>query len=237
MKTIGVGTVAAALFVFAGASAGQLAHAQTAADDEYRGDNDRVTTDTPDTVDPRPEAPQPIVGAERPPIRQQAGIGSDISFARAGVIELGGSAGLTLASDFTSFNLSPSVGYFIADNLQVSVLSGINYIKTGGFDSTFAQLLLEPSYHLPLNDMLFVFLGMGFGGTYAKDVDFGFAVAPRLGMKVMVGRSGILTPSISWLYSTNDLATGSAPGPGQTATTTATISSAAVFNIGYTVMW
>lgn len=233
MKTIGVLT-AAALFVIGSAATAQLAHAQQ---NEGTAAGAGTTDYSTEGLEPRPTPPSPVVNAEKPGVQLQAGVGSDTAFAHAGVVELGGSAGLTIASALKSFDLSPSVGYFIADNLQLSVLSGITYVKAKGVDgSAFARLLLEPSYHLPFNDTIFGFLGVGLGATYAEDPGFGFALAPRVGLKVMVGRSGILTPSISWLYSTNDLAAGGAPGAGQSSTTTATISSALVVNLGYTVM-
>ncbi len=232
MKIIGLGTLAAAFIGFAGV--GSTASAQTEAREEMN--------ETADGSEARPEPPKPVIAEpDAPGYRSQAGIGSEIAFAHAGVIELGGSIGLTLASGLVDFNVSPTVGYFIADNIQLSVLSGISYIKQDGAKgAAFARLLLEPSYHLPLNDALFIFMGLGFGGTYAERVDFGFAVAPRIGLKIMVGRSGILTPSISYVYSTNDLAT-NVPAPGETTTgetgTVATVSGALVANIGYTVMW
>ena len=236
MKTIGVLT-AAALFMIGSAATTQLAHAQQA-----EGTTDYQT----DGLEPRPTPPSPVVGtAEQPGVQLQAGVGSDTAFASAGVVELGGSAGFMIASRQMVFDLAPSIGYFIADNLQVSVLAGVNYTRverknavTGNDNAesaSTARLLLEPSYHLPFNDAVFGFLGMGFGATYSDDQDFGFAIAPRIGSKIMVGRSGILTPAVSFIYSTEDVG-GAAPGPGSTASNTVTVSSSLIISVGYTVM-
>ncbi|MCG5051974.1 MAG: hypothetical protein KA712_03350 [Myxococcales bacterium] len=181
-------------------------------------------------LDPRPEPPRPVGGEESPGIIRQAGIGGPVAYARAGVLELGGSVGFTVANDVQSIDVSPSIGWFIADNLELSAILGITYVNADDSDATFAKLLFEPSYHLPFNDMLFGFLGIGLGGTYSSDVDLGFAVAPRLGVNVMVGRSGILTPAISWIYSTNDVTDS---GQGQLVQ----VSNALTMNVGYTVMW
>ena len=56
--------------------------------------------------------------------------------------------------------------------------------------------MLEPSYHLPVSDRLFVFLGIGFGLRYAEDPGVDFALRPKLGVDILVGRSGILKPAV-----------------------------------------
>jgi hypothetical protein len=58
----------------------------------------------------------------------------------------------------------------------------------------------------------------------------GFALAPRLGANVMVGRSGVFTPAITFVYSTSG-AVETAQGTLLTASTSLGI------NLGYTVMW
>ena len=58
----------------------------------------------------------------------------------------------------------------------------------------------------------------------------GFAMAPRLGGNFLIGRSGILTPSLSYQYTTHDSAD---TGNGVLLQ----VSSAVRANIGYTIMW
>ena len=199
---------------------------------------------------PMPEATPPPAPAERvtpPPtpapvtpaapsggLVSQAGVGGPVGYGSRGVLELGGSAGLTIATDMRNINVAPQIGWFVADNLQLSALLNLAYIDLGnGGASTLASALAEPSYHMPFNGHVFGFLGVGVGGSYISDLGGGFAVAPRIGTNVLVGRSGILTPSLSWQYTTHDVDVDAAEGD----TAVLAVSSALRVNIGYTVMW
>jgi hypothetical protein len=183
--------------------------------------------------DPHPEVASP--GMPAGGLVEQAGIGGRVGYGRAGVLELGGSAGLTAATDLTQVNVAPSIGWFVADNLELTGIVDLAYAKTGDTDGMITTLLVEPSYHLPFNRTTFGFLGMGVGAIYVKGPGLGFAIAPRVGANLMVGRSGILTPSLSWQYTTHDtmdVATGSGT-QGQLLV----VSSALRAQVGYTVMW
>lgn len=178
--------------------------------------------------DPLPEVAAPAM----PPggLVKQAGVGGLVGYGRAGVLELGGSAGLTAASDLTQVNVAPSIGWFAADNLELTGILDFAYAKAGDSTGTIVTGLIEPSYHLPFNRSTFGFLGVGLGASYVDGPGAGFAVAPRLGANVMVGRSGVLTPSLSWQYTTHDTM-----DTGQGALLV--VSSAVRANVGYTVMW
>jgi len=157
--------------------------------------------------DPAPPVAAPITAAGG--VVSQAGIGGSTAYGRPGVVELGGSIGLTLAGELTQFNISPSVGWFFTDNLQLSGIVGFNYSSTttANVSSSASSLnvLVEPSYHLPITRSLFAFLGVGVGLGYADGPGAGFALAPRLGMNIMVGRSGILSPALTFVYSTSEV--------------------------------
>jgi len=161
----------------------------------------------------------------------QAGIGGQVGYGRAGVLELGGSAGFTFASDYRNLNLSPSIGWFVADNLELSAILSISNIKAGDASSTLWSALIEPSYHLPLNRSMFVFAGLGLGASHVSNIGTGFAVAPRVGMNFMVGRSGVLSPSLSYQYTTIET------DSEMTDITVVALTSAVRVNLGYTVMW
>ena len=186
--------------------------------------------------DPRPPVAEPLAEPSLPPpggLVSQAGVGGPIGYGRAGVLELGGSAGLTIATDMRNINIAPQIGWFVVDNLQLSGIVNLAYIDTADSDgNTMFSALAEPSYHMPFNRSVFGFLGIGVGGAYITGVGGGFAVAPRIGANVMVGRSGILTPSLSWQYMSNDVDAGASGSPAVLA-----VSSALRANIGYTVMW
>jgi hypothetical protein len=183
--------------------------------------------------DPTPEVATPTAGG----FVEQAGIGGSTGYGRAGVLELGGSAGFRLGSDFSQINVSPSVGWFIADNFQVSGIIDLGYISAedadgSTADATLFTAIVEPSYHLPFTRSIFGFLGLGVGGSYVSDLGGGFVTAPRVGANFLVGRSGLLTPSLSWQYTTHDVMENEVDQQ-----TTAAVSSAARLNVGYTVMW
>jgi hypothetical protein len=191
----------------------------------------------PPASDNDPAPPVAAPGAELPPgnVVEQAGIGGSVGYGRAGVLELGGSAGLMIAPDFRTVNFSPMIGWFVADNLELSAILGVSHIKAGEESATMMSALVEPSYHIPFNRSTFAFLGMGIGAAYVNDLGAGLAVAPRIGANFMVGRSGVLTPSLSYEYTTHDVdKVGEDMGKDITRVAA---SSALRINIGYTAMW
>lgn len=180
------------------------------------------------TNEPRPTPSgieAPISGVVR-----QAGIGSPTAYARAGVLELGGAMSFTAASDFTNFTLAPSFGWFFTNNLQASAILNLSHISANGVDANYFSALLEPSLHIPLNDQLFVFGGLGAGLSWIEGPGAGFALAPRIGLNILVGRSGVLTPQASLQYSTSD-AISTPQG------TLLAVSASYGLGLGYTVMW
>jgi len=181
-------------------------------------------------TDVQPEVASP--GMPPGGIISQAGVGGMVGYGRAGVLELGGSAGFAFASDYRNMNLSPTVGWFLADNLEISAILSIANIKTGDASSTLWSALLEPSYHVPVNRTLFGFLGLGMGAAHVSGLGTGVAVAPRVGMNFMVGRSGVLTPSLAYQYTTID-----SEMSGTTDVTVVALTSSVRFNVGYTAMW
>lgn len=187
-------------------------------------------------ADPQPPVASPDVTLPPGGIVEQAGVGGTTGYGRAGVLELGGSAGAAFASDFRNINVSPSIGWFVADNLELSGILGVSNIKVGDADSrTLLSALIEPSYHLPFNRTTFGFIGMGVGYSHLSGEGGGLAIAPRLGANLLVGRSGVLTPSISYEYTTHDF--NSTSTGDMTDVTVVAVSSALRLNVGYTVMW
>jgi len=162
----------------------------------------------------------------------QAGVGGDVGYGRPGVLELGGSAGLMMASKFRSVSVSPSVGWFFAENIEASAILGVSNIKAGTQSATVWSALVEPSYHLPFTRTMFGFLGLGAGAAYVSQLGTGFALAPRIGGNFMIGRSGILTPSLSYEYTTHNVNSSEMDN-----VTLVSISGELRVNIGYTAMW
>src|SRR5688572_20726211 len=189
--------------------------------------------------DPRPPVAAPTV--PRTGVTQQAGVGGTQAYGRAGVLELGGSAGFAAASNYNRFELSPSIGLFVVDNLQLSLLTGLNYFSVGdttneagmpvdGASATEIKALIEPSFHLPFSQVAFGFLGLGAGVNYVTGADAGFALQPRLGANFLVGRSGVLTPALTVAYSTVEAIR-------TPAGTILAVRTSYGMNIGYTVMF
>jgi hypothetical protein len=184
--------------------------------------------------DPRPPVPAPTVPETG--VTKQAGIGGTQAYSRAGVLELGGSAGFAAASNYTRFEVSPSVGLFLVDNVELSLLTAFNYFRVGATDmgnetsATEFKALIEPSFHLPFSEVAFGFLGLGAGVNYLTGQTAGFALQPRLGANFLLGRSGVLTPSFNVAYSTVDAIR-------TPAGTILAVQTSYGLNIGYTVMW
>src|SRR5262245_10238570 len=78
-----------------------------------------------------------------------------VHYANVGVFEVGGSAGLAISQDIHAINLSPSVGWFIADNLEMSAILDVSNLKAGNASATLWSALAEPSFHTPFNDSVF----------------------------------------------------------------------------------
>jgi hypothetical protein len=186
--------------------------------------------------DPAPPVPTPNIPGINADVVQQAGVGGTVGYARAGVLELGGAAGLTLAQDIRAINFSPSVGWFLVDNIELSAILDVTHMKAGDTSGTLFSVLAEPSFHLPFNRSLFGFVGLGVGAAYESRIGTGLAVAPRIGGEFLVGRSGVLRPSLSYEYTTHD-AMASTDENGNSNVTVVAISSTLRFNVGYSTMW
>ena len=183
------------------------------------------------THDPAPPVASPTAELPADGVVEQAGVGGPVGYGRPGVLELGGAFGLTVASGIRDMNLSPSVGWFVANNLELSAIASVANVKADDQSATVWSAVLEPSYHLPFNRTMFGFVGMGVGAAYEQKLGTGLAVAPRIGANFLVGRSGILTPALSYEYITHD-----AMDNGNDVTVVA-ITSALRVNVGYTAMW
>jgi hypothetical protein len=189
-------------------------------------------------ADPAPPVPTPNIPGVNGNVVEQAGVGGVVGYARAGVLELGGSAGLTMAQDIHMLNISPQVGWFLVDNFELSGIVDVSHLKAGeGNTATIWSALVEPSFHIPFNRSMFGFVGMGLGASYVSQLGTGLAVAPRIGMDFLVGRSGVLRPSLSYQYTTHDAMANGTTTDGSADVTLVAVSSALRFNIGYSSMW
>jgi hypothetical protein len=169
------------------------------------------------TNEPLPTAPSPVAGY-RYGIVKQAGIGGNTAYARAGVLELGGGLSYAQSSGIASVAVTPSIGWFFADNFELSFIGKYDYnhvpVTTAGsknnttIDTHLVNLLIEPSVHIPVVDNLFLFAGWGLGVAFkAPNAAAGFSMTPRLGVNILIGRSGILTPALDLSFISNGAVT------------------------------
>jgi hypothetical protein len=162
--------------------------------------------------------------------------GRNAHYGELGTFELGASAGLTLASNLRDVNFSPSFGYFVGDTFEVSGILGVTNIAAGNESSTVMSAMVEPSFHFATSRDVFAFIGMGAGAAYVSPLGTALAVAPRAGFNVLVGKSGILTPSLSYEYTMHNAMDAKLPD-GTADVTLLAVSSTLRANIGYSVIW
>jgi hypothetical protein len=138
------------------------------------------------------------------------------SYARADTLELGGFAHFMVAKDYSSLGLFPTIGWFPWDNIELSAIIGVTRVgqtiedeNDVRSDVSRTQLLIlaEPSFHVPFSEVAYGFLGVGLGlaheaRTPGPGAGPGFAVAPRLGLNLVIARSGVLTPAVQASYQT-----------------------------------
>lgn len=173
--------------------------------------SERVSDDDPDlghaTPDPTPKVPTLLQRPEPKPavdVIEQAGVGGPVAFGSAGVFEVGGSGALIASHDYVMTRLAPSVGLFIYDGVQLAYtheIYGGNATHGVGF-ATFA--VLDVSVHLRVNDRLLGFVSLGPGLSYNGE-NFGVGGKSRLGLDVLVGRSGLFRPAAFFSATTNAL--------------------------------
>ena len=151
-----------------------------------------------------------------------------------GVVEAGVATGAMLASHLSA-TVAPSIGWFLADNAEVTAIAAMTHVVAGSRSSTYGTLLVEPSYHYALNATTFAFAGLGFGAGYVDKVGLGLAFAPRVGVNVRVGTNGIVTPSLSLEYMTHGI--DSTTVATTMSTSTVEVPNALRLNIGYSQIW
>jgi hypothetical protein len=177
-----------------------VAWAQDAEEEEEEERDDGTSRDPYDTYNPelKPEPPEVDLPDPRVETRTLAGVGSGVAYASRGVAEAGGALSFSVANDVLAFAADPMIGYFVLDNFQLSGILGYRHVGVEDDSSNQFSLMIEPSVHLPINNSLFWLGGIGAGAVLADnidndpDVDAGAALAPRTGIQILVGRSGLV---------------------------------------------
>ena len=122
-------------------------------------------------------------------------------YGAAGTIEMGASLGVGRIVDRAQLDVGPWIGWFVADRTELSAIFWIHDVERSRAARSYVTLLVEPSFHHRFNDSVLGFLGVGLGASHVDAVGAGFALAPRVGLKIVLGRAGVLVPAIQVLYS------------------------------------
>lgn len=159
------------------------------------------------TPDPTPEVPTVLQregGEPAVDVIEQVGVGGPVAYASAGVLEVGGSGALIASSDYVMAKIGPTIGWFIYDGIQLSYRHDIyGGTATRGFGvATLA--VIDLSVHMRLNDRLLGFFGLGPGFSYNGETA-GVGGKARLGVDVLIGRSGLFRPGTFFTATTNPL--------------------------------
>jgi hypothetical protein len=121
-------------------------------------------------------------------------------YGEQGVYEVGGSVGFFWDDPEFTLSVSPSFGVFLLDYFEISAIVDLEYVNDEDPDtgertgSTTVIAVIEPSYHLPLDEGLYLLTGLGVGVGYDGEI-VGLELVPRVGLNIGIGRSGILTPA------------------------------------------
>lgn len=165
----------------------------------------------------KPQQPQPpenmkqlSKGEERMAVAIDAGVGSPLGYAKGSIVELGGSVSLLHASDTTTLTFLPTVGYFFVDGFQLTFGPELRIIHIDDDELPEAQSdftiggALEPSYHLAIGESYYVFGAAGVGVRYSEEPGFDLFFRPRVGLDILIGRSGIFKPALFMDIGVND---------------------------------
>jgi hypothetical protein len=141
-------------------------------------------------------AQEPEYGEATPPAEDAAE-----EYSKAGTIQAGGSIGASITGDVSTVTASPTVGYFIADHIEVSGKFTFGYTRTEDDDTGFSMstktgaFVVEPSYHHPLSDDVLLKGGFGVGVGYDGD-NYDFEMIPAVGIDIVTSRASVITPEI-----------------------------------------
>lgn len=137
-------------------------------------------------ADPAPQSPYELTG-----------------YGARGHIVLGAAVAGAVAGDALDVSVAPALGWFVAERFEVAAVMGVAHVDTGAQSATLWSGLVEPSYHLVLDDRTFAVLGMGVGAAYQHATGTALAVAPRVGLDVVLGPV-VLSPAVAYSYVAHD---------------------------------
>ena len=93
-------------------------------------------------------------------------------FAKEQIWELGGSVGFSSITEvdngnsgtaMTNISFHPYAGYFFLDGFEVGLITGIDFIKQGGWDNSTFVIYLAPAYNFNTNSNAYPYIQGGIG--------------------------------------------------------------------------
>jgi len=182
----------------------------------------------PDTTPFVAPAAQPVVDTTVPYHAPRYG--------QEGQTDIGVTTGFAHGKSSNGANLGVSASRFIGDGFALSGIVDVAHLRAGGNGSTVVAALIEPSLHIEMKPDVYGFVGIGAGPSYVPDLGMSIAVQPHIGADFLVGRKGIVRPSLSYLYTMHD--PNDARGPnGTTSVTYTAVTSAVRLDVGYSTYW
>jgi hypothetical protein len=147
-----------------------------------------------------PSAVAVLFGTLTSPVRADSvAAETEHEYATAGSVEIGGSVSVSWLHHVLELTATPSVGYFLWDRFELTAELDVTYTRVSDEGVTTStktvSFVVEPSYHYPLRDRLFLLGGLGVGVGYDGE-HTEFELIPRVGINIEVGRSSLITPSI-----------------------------------------
>ncbi len=131
-----------------------------------------------------------------------AGKEEESVYSKKGTMEIGGNVSLDWSPNTFSGSVGPTIGYFVAERVEISALFNFNYDREGGDEvgtrtiTRSGDAVIEPSYHHPVTPTLLAFGGLGAGVEYSSgDDSTNFELVPRVGLNIETGTSAVFTPS------------------------------------------
>lgn len=177
----------------------------------------------PDPAAPDPAAPAPApIAAVYPALPRR--------FADAGTRELGVTASGMATSHRRDLAASAAFGWFPADRFELATTASIARVADRGRTAMRYTSLVEPIYHLALDSETFGFIAMGAGLAYASELGAAFLVAPRIGVRFVVGTRGVATAALAYEYVSHTTSDESPPVAPAAA-------SALRAQVGYSITW
>ena len=94
-----------------------------------------------------------------------------------------------------------SIGYFITDQIELSVRQSVNYSDLAGV-SLNASTRAAADFHLPLGDQnqFLPFGGANIGYVYGKGIRDTWEAAPEVGLKLFVGPEAFLLAQVEYQF-------------------------------------